>query len=209
MSSATRANGICSLAISPAPRHGILSPGSFGYCLMSNHFHLLLKPAPGQSISRILPVPDRRSHLAAPPERGNQRPRLAGPLPIPGHPGRRPPARRSEVHQGQPGAGRDGGRSVRVYLVEPPLPMGSGMPIPSWTRSRHGSSSVALSRNVGAAGDGRSVGNNRPRSWLACGRRWGVGRPYGAEDWVEVISHRLGIVREPRRRGRPPREKML
>src|SRR5271157_5949206 len=35
------------------------------------------------------------------------------------------------------------------------------------------------------------------------------GRPYGAEDWVEVISHRLGIVREPRRRGRPPREKML
>ena len=29
------------------------------------------------------------------------------------------------------------------------------------------------------------------------------------EDWVEVISHRLGIVREPRRRGRPPREKML
>jgi len=35
------------------------------------------------------------------------------------------------------------------------------------------------------------------------------GRAYGAEDWVEVISHRLGIVREPRRRGRPPREKML
>ena len=35
------------------------------------------------------------------------------------------------------------------------------------------------------------------------------GRPYGAEDWVEVISHRLGIVREPRRRGCPPREKML
>jgi hypothetical protein len=35
------------------------------------------------------------------------------------------------------------------------------------------------------------------------------GRPYDAEDWVEVISHRLGIVREPRRRGRPPREKML
>ena len=82
------------------------------------------------------------------------------------------------------------------------------MPIPSWTRSRNGSSSVALSRNVGPAGDGRSVGNNRPRSWMACGRRCASGRPYGAEDWVEVISHRLGIVREPRRRGRPPREKM-
>jgi REP-associated tyrosine transposase len=27
----------------------------FGYCLMTNHFHLLLAPDPGQSISRILP----------------------------------------------------------------------------------------------------------------------------------------------------------
>ena len=44
---------------------------------------------------------------------------------------------------------------------------------------------------------------------MACGRRCAVAGPYGAEDWVEVISHRLGIVREPRRRGRPPREKML
>ena len=35
------------------------------------------------------------------------------------------------------------------------------------------------------------------------------GRPYGAEDWVEVISHRLGIDHEPRRRGRPPREKIF
>ena len=68
------------------------------------------------------PVPDRRSHLAAAPATWSQRPRLAGPLPIPGRPGRRPPARRSEVHRGQPGAGRDGGRSVRIYLVEPPLP---------------------------------------------------------------------------------------
>src|SRR3954466_8008201 len=25
-----------------------------GYCLMTNHFHLLLRPAPGQSISRVL-----------------------------------------------------------------------------------------------------------------------------------------------------------
>ena len=40
----------------PPPRHGALSP-LFGYCLMSNHFHLLLKPAPGQSISRILQSP--------------------------------------------------------------------------------------------------------------------------------------------------------
>ncbi len=43
---------------------------------------------------------------------------------------------------------------------------------------------------------------------MAYGRRCAVAG-HGAEDWVEVISHRLGIVREPRRRGRPPREKML
>ena len=55
--------------------------------------------------------------------------------------------------------------------------MAPGMPIPSWTRSRNGSSSVALSRNVGPAGDGRSVGSNRPRSWMACGRRCAVAGP--------------------------------
>jgi putative transposase len=26
----------------------------FGYCLMGNHYHLVLQPEPGQSISRIL-----------------------------------------------------------------------------------------------------------------------------------------------------------
>src|SRR5208337_5344715 len=55
--------------------------------------------------------------------------------------------------------------------------MAPGMPIPSWTRSRNGSSSVALSRNVGPAGDGKSVGNNRPRSWMACGCRCAVAGP--------------------------------
>ena len=81
-------------------------------------------------------------------------------------------------------------------------------PMPRTPMPRNGSSSVALSRNVGPAGDGRSVGNNRPE---LDGVRSSVrsGRPYGAEDWVEVISHRLGIVGEPHRRGRPPREKML
>ena len=36
---------------------------------------------------------------------------------------------------------------------------------------------LPLSRNVGPAGDGRSVGNNRPRSWMACGRRCAVAGP--------------------------------
>ena len=52
MSSAPTANGICSLAISPAPRHGTLC--ALRLLLDVQPFHLLLKPAPGQSISHIL-----------------------------------------------------------------------------------------------------------------------------------------------------------
>ena len=205
MSSAPTANGICSLAISPASRQ------------VSFALRLLLDVQPFSSASQAgpravdqphPPVPDRRSHLAAPPETGNQRPRLAGPLPIPGHPGRRPPARRSEVHRGQPGAGRDGGRSVRVYLVEPPLPWRRAAdPIldsfPEWEQ-------LGRTEPERRARWRRKVRGEQPAKELD-GVRSSVrsGRPYGAEDWVEVISHRLGIVREPRRRGRPPREKML
>ena len=93
----------------------------FGYCLMSNHFHLLLKPAPGQSISRILQSLTV-AHTWRHHRRQGARATSGRAASDPGHPGRRPPARRAEVHRGQPGAGRDGGRSVRVYLVEPPLP---------------------------------------------------------------------------------------
>ena len=38
----------------------------FGYCLMSNHFHLLLRPLEGQSISRILQSLTIAPHLALP-----------------------------------------------------------------------------------------------------------------------------------------------
>jgi putative transposase len=41
----------------------------FGYCLMTNHFHLLLAPEPGQSISRI-PKSLTVAHAALLPEAG-------------------------------------------------------------------------------------------------------------------------------------------
>ena len=174
--------------------------------MSKDNFHLLLKPAPGQSISRILQSLTV-AHTWRQHRRHGPRPRLAGPLPIPGRPGRRPPARRSEVHRGQPGAGRDGGRWSNIP-GRATAAMAPGMPIPSWTRSRNGSSSVALSPERRARWR-RKVRGKQPAKELD-GVRSSVrsGRPYGAEDWVEVISHRLGIVREPRRRGRPPREKM-
>ena len=38
----------------------------YGYCLMTNHFHLLLEPEAGQSISRILQSLTVATHLAIP-----------------------------------------------------------------------------------------------------------------------------------------------
>ena len=87
-----------------------------------------------------------------------------------------------------------------------------------------GASSVALSRNVGPAVATEGPGEQPAKELDGVRSSVRSGRPYGAEDWVEVISHRLGIVREPRRSWSwssasrkdaltpeflPPREKML
>ena len=206
MSSAPTANGICSLAISPAPRHGILS--LFGYCLMSNHFHLLLKPAPGQSISRIL-----QSLTVAHTWRHHRRQGTSGHV----WQGRF----RSPVIQ-------DGDHLLVVLRYIEANPVRAAMvadPCEStWSSHRcHGAGhadpildsfpeweQLGRTEPERRARWRRKVRGEQPAKELD-GVRSSVrsGRPYGAEDWVEVISHRLGIVREPRRRGRPPREKML
>ena len=207
MSSAPTANGICSLAISPAPRHGILSR-FFGYCLMSNHFHLLLKPAPGQSISRIL-----QSLTVAHTWRHHRRQGTSGHV----WQGRF----RSPVIQ-------DGDHLLVVLRYIEANPVRAAMvadPCEStWSSHRcHGAGhadplldsfpeweQLGRTEPERRARWRRKVRGEQPAKELD-GVRSSVrsGRPYGAEDWVEVISHRLGIVREPRRRGRPSREKML
>ena len=103
----------------------------FGYCLMTNHFHLLLKPAPGQSISRILQsltvAHTWRHHRRHDPSGHVWQGRFRSPV----DPGRRPPAGRAEVHRGQPGPGRDGGRPEGLPLVElRPARAGPGRPAP-------------------------------------------------------------------------------
>ena len=179
----------------------------FGYCLMPNHFHLLLKPAPGQSISRIL-----QSLTVAHTWRHHRRQGTSGHV----WQGRfRSPVIQDGDHllvvlryiEANP---------VRAAIVADPCEytwsshraMAPGMPIPSWTRSRNGSSSVALSRNVGPAGDGRSVGNNRPRSWMACGRRCAVAGPTvqrtGSRSFpiasASSVSRAVVVVRLAKRR---------
>ena len=59
----------------------------FGYCLMTNHFHLLLRPRARAIDQSHPPVADRNTYLAisqAPPDLGA---RLAGPIQEPRHPG--------------------------------------------------------------------------------------------------------------------------
>ena len=177
------------------------------YCLMSNHFHLLLKPAPGQSISRIL-----QSLTVAHTWRHHRRQGTSGHV----WQGRF----RSPVIQ-------DGDHLLVVLRYIEANPVRAAMVADpceyTWSSHRcHGAGhadpildsfpeweQLGRTEPERRARWRRKVRGEQPAKELD-GVRSSVrsGRPYGAEDWVEVISHRLGIVREPRRRGRPPREKI-
>ena len=175
---------------------------------MSNHFHLLLKPAPGQSISRIL-----QSLTVAHTWRHHRRQGTSG-----------------HVWQGRfrSPVVQDGDHLLVVLRYIEANPVRAAMvadPCEStWSSHRcHGAGhadpildsfpeweQLGRTEPERRARWRRKVRGEQPAKELD-GVRSSVrsGRPYGAEDWVEVISHRLGIVPEPRRRGRPPREKML
>ena len=180
----------------------------FGYCLMSNHFHLLLKPAPGQSISRIL-----QSLTVAHTWRHHRRQGTSGHV----WQGRF----RSPVIQ-------DGDHLLVVLRYIEANPVRAAMVADpceyTWSSHRyHGAGhadpildsfpeweQLGRTEPERRARWRRKVRGEQPVKELDAVRSsLRSGRPYGAEDWVEVISRRLGIVREPRRRGRPPREKML
>ena len=112
------------------------------------------------------------------------------------------------IPESKPGDGRDGRRLSRVYLVEPPLPWHRACQSHPGLVPGMGATSVALSRNVGPAGDGRSVGNNRPRSWMACGRRCTVASPAvqrtGSRSFpiasASSLSRAVVVVRHAKRR---------
>ena len=175
---------------------------------MSKHFHLLLKPAPGQSISRIL-----QSLTVAHTWRHHRRQGTSG-----------------HVWQGRCRSPvvQDGDHLLVVLRYIEANPVRAAMVADpceyTWSSHRcHGAGHAdpildsfpeweqfGRTEPEPRARWRRKVRGEQPAKELD-GVRSSVrsGRPYGAEDWVEVISHRLGIVREPRRRGRPPREKML
>jgi putative transposase len=178
----------------------------FGYCLMTNHFHLLLRPEPGQSISRIL-----QSLTVTHTWRYHKRHRSSG-----------------HVWQGRfksPVIQDDAHLLVVLRYIEA-NPLRAGMVTDPadyrWSSFPH----HGLGRAdplVSGFPEWEELGATeaqRRRRWRAKVR--GVqdeaelaavrtslrsGRPLGTDDWTGRVAERLNIDLKPRPRGRPPKEK--
>jgi putative transposase len=173
-----------------------------GYCLMTNHFHLLLRPEPGQSISRIL-----QSLTVAHTWRHHKRHRTSGHV----WQGRfKSPVIQDDAHL----------LVVLRYIEANPLRAGmvSDPAEYRWSSYWHhglGHDDPLLSPFPEWEELGRTEAERR-RRWRARVRarpdeaeltavRGSLrsGRPFGATDWVDRIAERLGIDPNPRPRGRP------
>ena len=177
-----------------------------GYCLMTNHFHVLIRPEPGQSISRIV-----QSLTIAHTWRYHKRHKTSGHV----WQGRfKSPVIQDDAHllvvlryiEANP---------LRAKMVADPAEYrwssypchGLGQddpllsPFPEWEelgrteaeRRRRWRAKVCAAQNEA---DLMSV-----RGSLRSGR------PFGSSDWTEQMTRRLNIDLVPRPRGRPPKEK--
>jgi len=176
----------------------------FGYCLMSNHFHLVLQPEDGQSISRILQSLTvthtwhyHRHHKSV------------------GHvwQGRfKSPILQSDEHL----------LTVLRYVEANPLRAGmvgdlADYPWSSYAAHGLGQADLLLSEappwaSLGAAEAARQAYWRKwvheplsARELAAVRRSVTSGRPYGNEAWVKHMGPHLGIALLPKRRGRPPK----
>jgi putative transposase len=177
----------------------------FGYCTMTNHFHLLLRPEPGQSISRIL-----QSLTVAHTWKYHKRYHTSG-----------------HVWQGRFKSPviQDGmnlltvlryieANPLRARIVDDPAKY-------RWSSFQHhgmGQDDPLLSPFPEWHDLGRTEGERRKR-WRAKVRaaqdetelsavRQSLrsGRPYGTVAWTHRIAKRLSIDLNPRPRGRPRKE---
>jgi putative transposase len=177
-----------------------------GYCLMTNHFHLLLRPESGQSISRIL-----QSLTVTHTWRYHKRHRSSG-----------------HVWQGRfksPVIQDDGhlltvlryieANPLRANIVADPSDYGWS----SFRRHGLGEDDPLLSPFPVWDELGRTESERRKR-WRAkvsapqnerdveaIRRSVRSGRPFGTEEWTERIAKRLKIDLIPRPRGRPRKTK--
>jgi putative transposase len=177
----------------------------FGYCLMTNHFHLLVRPEPGQSISRIL-----QSLSVAHTWRHHRRHRTSGhvwqgrfksPV-IQDGPHLLVVLRYIEANPTRAGMVADPGdyrwSSYPAHGLGRPDPLLS--PFPEWDdlgdtdAQRH-----ARWRGLVAAPQEES----ELRAVRDSAR---TGRPLGAPAWLESAAARLGVELNPRPRGRPRKD---
>jgi putative transposase len=178
----------------------------FGYCLMTNHFHLLLQPGPGQSISRIL-----QSVTVAHTWRYHKGHRSSG-----------------HVWQGRfksPVIQDDEHLLVVLRYIEANPLRASMVSDPGdyrWSSYQYhglGRTDALLSSFPEWDQLGRTEAERR-RRWRAKVRatqsedelravRASIrsGRPVGNTSWTEDVAQRLRINLNPRPRGRPSKEK--
>ena len=176
----------------------------YAYCLLHNHFHLVLEPAAGQNISRIL-----QSLTVAHTWHYHQAQATSGHV----WQGRfKSPAIASDEHL----------LTVMRYVESNPLRAGVVTDLADYPWSSYPAHGLGKHLPlVEEAPVWRSLGRTEAarqaywRSWLhtpltekeLAGVRQSVtsGRPYGGAAWVEQIGRRLGLNLTPRRRGRPPK----
>ena len=174
----------------------------YAYCLMDNHFHLVLEPSPGQSISRILQsltvAHTRHYHKASATTGHVWQGRFKSPLvSADGH--LLTVLRYVECNPLRAGMVRD----LACYPWSSYLVHGLGRQQPLVDE-------VPLWASLGATEQARQ---RYWRGWLrkplaekelaAVRRSVTSGRPYGPAAWVEQTASRLGLDLVPRRRGRP------
>jgi len=177
----------------------------FAYCLMSNHFHLVLQPAPGQNVSRILQSLTVAHTWHYHKDRGTS-----------GHvwQGRfKSPVIEEDEHL----------LRVMRYVEANPLRGGMVADLASYPWSSY--VAHGLGKNVALVAEapvwerlGKTEASRQKywRQWVhtpltdkelsAVRRAVSTGRPYGKESWMEATAKRLGLDLSERPRGRPPKQ---
>jgi putative transposase len=177
----------------------------YGYCLMSNHFHLVLEPGPGQAISRIvqsLTVAHTWHYHKAQATSGHVwQGRFKSPV-VATDEHLRTVLRYVEANPLRAGLVRDLAgypwSSYRAHGLGETLPLLDEAPV--WV-------SLARTEAQRQASWRRWLHTPMGEKELAAVRRAvTTGRPYGAAAWVEETATALGLDLAPRRRGRPPKK---
>jgi REP-associated tyrosine transposase len=176
----------------------------FGYCLMSNHFHLLIRPEPGQTISRIL-----QSLTVAHTGRYHRRHRTSGHV----WQGRfKSPVIEDDFHlvvvlrsietnplRAKMVADRADyrGSSSRCH--------GLGQDDPRLSRFPEWEELAGTEAERRRRWRSKIRGEQAEAELSAVRHSLRSGQPFGGTDWSEATAKRLNLHPEPRRRGRPPK----